>query len=294
MNTVNIYSLNSGSITWSHEGQRSLHAWTRTCKAVKSGNVYILGASTSSLNRGRNRYGTARYHVADDRWEHLPTTTPWGPYNGPVMFAHQDTLYATNSNQTWTLDLHQGHTYHELPNGWTQLNIKLPFRLISCPNCLTSVGDRVFIVGTVGNRLESHVISWRPGTGEREWGAVSGLNVRRDPSRLCAVSDGQDQIWVISGCFFCETTGFVERYQVSTDSWTTLSAFPDLTFSPIGIYAQICGFHDGYIYAIFSHTWRSGLDRRFHIFNTRNNSWSVSQTQLRTEPFQSASAVVQA
>ncbi len=85
----------------------------------------------------------------------------------------------------------------------------------------------------------------------------------------------------------------MEMYQVSTDTWTTLNAVPDLTFpSKDGIIATICGYHDGYIYAIFSPTGPPELDRRFHIFNTLDNTWRVSQTQLKREAYLPVAAVV--
>ncbi len=300
LKTVDVYHLNAGSITWSHEAQQSPFVYTRMCKVVDNNNVYILGESTYNRyypNRNRSQFGTARYRIEDDSWELLPSLT-WGPFigfNNPVMFVQQDILYMSTNDETWALEqiTHANHdlssdlaqTQHELPSrGWAQRNTKLPFPVF-CPNCVTSVGDRVFIIGTVGNRFQSRVVSLRPG---EQWRSVSPVKEARDPLRICAVSDDEDQIWVVGGCVLCRSTGFIEHYRVSTDTWTTLSAFPDLTFSnTLGIYAQICGYHDGYIYAIFSFRWRSGLDRRFHIFNTRDNTWSVSQTELRTEAYQS-------
>ncbi len=289
-NTVDIYQLNSGSITWSHQGSPSPYGWARAGWAVDNGNIYVLGGWLYDVP-SRIQYGAAKYSVEDNRWEQLPSIT-WKTHNGPVVFIHRDTLYSADGDgwpgvhEVWSLDL---TNVNGVANGWIQENNKLPYS-VTGPKSVTSVGDRVLIIGKFLEASTS-VASWRPGTTEA-WTPGSDMNVARYQVRLCSVTDGVDRIWVMAGCEDCWPQGFMEMYQVSTDTWTTLNAVPDLTFpSKDGIWAQICGYHDGYIYAVFSQSWNSGLDQRFHIFDTLDNTWSVSQTQLRREAYRPSAAV---
>ncbi len=83
----------------------------------------------------------------------------------------------------------------------------------------------------------------------------------------------------------------MEMYQISTDTWTQLDAVPEyISSSGHPARAEICGYHDGYIYAIFGPA--TTLDPRFHIFNTLENTWSVSDTELATNANTQAAVVV--
>ncbi len=113
------------------------------------------------------------------------------------------------------------------------------------------------------------------------------MNVARWSYNLCSVTDGVDRIWVMAGCRGCSQTGYIEMYRVSTDTWTQLDAVPEYISSRSSpARAVICWYHDGYIYAIFS-----GEDH-FHIFNTFDNTWSVSDTKLTTNAELQAAVVV--
>ncbi len=60
-----------------------------------------------------------------------------------------------------------------------------------------------------------------------------------------------------------------------------------------GIYAEICAFWNGNIYAIFSqHEPVTKLDLRFHIYNTQADSWTVSETLLHRDSYRQVAALI--
>ena len=281
LNTVDIYRLDSGRIEWSRNGTPSPFTGYRLGTAVDNGDVYVLGGKIRKQGRGITQYGAARYSVADNTWQQLPNVT-WNTWKGPAVFIYDDKLYSAHSQDIWSLELTQASF-----GTWTEENIKLPHR-VRGPNTVVSVGERIFIIGGSWEYSKS-VISWRPGTDE-PWRSLSDMNVARD-SDLCSVTDGVDRIWVMAGCerdshsssLFgrdCSQTGFIEMYRVSTNTWMILDVVHNYFAA-----AQICGYHDGYIYTIFH-------DNHFHIYNTMENTWSVSDTELRTNARLQAGVVV--
>ncbi len=278
LNTVDSYNVSAGSITWSHSGEPSPSYWTLAGRAVSGTDIYVVGGSTHKKGDlfMSAQYGTYRYSVVDNTWQQLPNTS-WYT-NGPAVFIHNDKRYAAYERDIWSIVLGQVNSE---ANSWSKENITLPHD-VHGHNAVVSVRDRVFFFGKDYEYSRS-VISWRPGTDE-SWTSVSDMNVARFPPYLCSVTDGVDMIWVMAGCTYCFKPGFIEMYQVSTDTWTKLDAVPEYTGAGSGeSISRICGYHDGYIYAIFND------DPRFHIFNTLDNTWSISDTQLKTNAeFQSA------
>ncbi len=178
LNTVDIYYLNSGSITGSQQGRSSPLEWTKAGRALYDENVYIFGGHIMSRRMTFFQYGFARYRLEDDSWERLPDV-PFETYKGPALFIHQNVLYAvgghssSNNNQVWALDLTHGNGETQ---DWTQENIVLPHS-VSGANTVLSIGDRVFIIGKAGEHSTS-VISWRPGT-INPWETESDMSVAR-------------------------------------------------------------------------------------------------------------------
>ncbi len=289
MNTVDIYDLQAGSISWSHQGQFSPVAWTKAAGAVDNGNFYIMGGFTYGRG-GRRTKDTFKYNIRDNSWEQLPNATrDMNMAGGSAVFAFQDKLYAVTHwtiNDTWVLNLRQ------VAQGWTKEN-NPPIYVVQGTNFYVTVGDKAFIVGEGFAISSKLVISRQLGTDEA-WYSVTGMNEARIQHMLCTVTDGIDRIWVIGLCYPSHWPNrFIEVYQVSTDRWTTLNTAPSVSFPRThAVSPQICGYHDNYIYAVFSEFQESGLDRRFHIFNTVTNTWSVSQTQLAREVYFPTAAVV--
>ncbi len=46
LNTVDIYIVSAGNITWSHQGEPSPYNWARTGTAVNDTNIYAVGGYT--------------------------------------------------------------------------------------------------------------------------------------------------------------------------------------------------------------------------------------------------------
>ena len=97
LNTVDIYHLNSGNITLSHQGQLPPYIWTNAGRAVDKGNIYVLGGFAWKPNHhhgfrsGQN--GVGKYNVDNNTWDKLPDIT-WGYKGGsPAVFIHQNKLY---------------------------------------------------------------------------------------------------------------------------------------------------------------------------------------------------------
>ncbi len=282
LNTVDFYNMSAGNITWSRRGQPSPYNWTGAGRAVSDTDIYVIGGITYKKRVYSYQYGTYKYNIVDNTWQQLPDIS-WDTFNGPAVFIHHDTMYAAYEGDIMSLELSQ---VNGVADSWNKENITLPYR-VQGNNAVVSVGDRVFIFSESAWDPSKSVISWRPGTDE-PWKSVSDMNVARNPFTLCSVTDGVDRIWVMAGCKDCSQPGFIEMYRVSNDTWTQLDAVPEYTGSDSGgvSKAQICGYHDGYIYAIFND------DPRFHIFNTLDNTWSISDTELKTQAHGGQSAVV--
>ncbi len=292
LNTVDFYHVSAGSIAWSHTGEPSPSYWTWSGRAVSGTDIYVVGGRTYEQGAfgPSAQYGTYRYSVVNNTWQQLPDI-PIHTRNSPVVFIHHDTMYAAYNKDIWSLELSK---VNGTANSWSKENITLPHYVYG-HNAVVSVGDRVFIFseyGDHGRAFSKSVISWRPGTDE-PWKPVADMNVARTSEGFCSVTDGVDRIWVMAGCRDCLHPGFIEMWRVSTDTWTKLDAVPEYTvgWDSDDSVARICGYHDGYIYAIFG-TWGSTPDPRFHIFNTRDNTWSVSDTKLKTNAEWGQSAVI--
>ncbi len=78
-------------------------------------------------------------------------------------------------------------------------------------------------------------------------------------------------------------------YRVSTDTWTILDYAPGINSTHGRV--EVCGYHDGYIYAIFG-IGPERIDRQFHIFNTIENSWSISEAELNSDVVYTTAAVI--
>ncbi len=288
LNTVDIYQLNSGNIRWSHQGHPSPYTWRDAGRAVGRGNIYLLGGHTHINGLSTRHFGVAQYSITDNTWNKLPNFA-WDTAS-PTIFIHHDTLYATAVGGTnWALKLLE---VNSMALTWTEEDIKLPYS-VSNPNVVVSVGDRVFIVSRTNGYFRS-LISWRPGSDE-PWRSLSDMNIARYPPYLCTVSDGVDRIWVMGGCDNCTHHGFMEMYQISTDRWTIIDAVPEYKDSHFIHYAQnrahICGYHDGYIYATLGEQVYHTPDHHFHIYNTMENSWTISETELKTKAGNQAAVV---
>ena len=60
LNTVDIYTLSSGNIKWSHKGEPLVNRWIAAGRAVKNGNIYMLGGFTSKLGDSADQHAVSR------------------------------------------------------------------------------------------------------------------------------------------------------------------------------------------------------------------------------------------
>ncbi len=231
--------------------------------------------------------GAGVYNVSSDTWQVLPDMTTHSEF-GPVLFTDGSTLYAAdgdtskNTKPIISLDLTNGNA------AWKMPDITLPFSM-GDPNSVVKVMDRVYICGgEYGWPAVSQVITWAPG--ETRWTYAKHLNVSR--AYHCTVTDSIDKIWVIGGCHKCWPDGFMELYTISTNTWTKLALLPNLDISTVSVNVQVCSYHQGYIYIVFSGSYSDDLDRRFHVYNTWTRSWDVSDTELRRDIFLPAVGLV--
>ncbi len=284
--TVDIYSLNEGHIIWSHQGKDSPVAWNRGGRAVKGSSLYIAGGQTN----GQHNYAAAKYDVTQDQWTMLPDLT-WPTSNGPVVFVHGDRLYSADGDTSPNT-----HVTHELDlsrptDGWRVANTHLPHNVIN-PRSVVTVQGTVYVFGNFVTFTNKNLQSWNPSR-DNSWKKLADANVIRLTVYPCVVSDGYNRIWVFGGCRNCWPDGFMERYDIQLNTWTKLSAVPNTSFEEKDrVSVQVCGYSGGYIYAVFASEYTSGLDKRFHVYNTMKDSWVVSNTMLRVEAYDTVSAVI--
>ncbi len=68
LNSVDVYSLSSGDITWSHKGKRSPYSWHETGRAVKNGIIYVIG-TFRFRNSPPLQDAAAKYSAVENTWQ---------------------------------------------------------------------------------------------------------------------------------------------------------------------------------------------------------------------------------
>ncbi len=228
-------------------------------------------------------YGAGKFNLAENTWDILSNISS-ETYFTPIMFIHGMKLYSAYNRQMHSLDLSKENA------SWTQETITLPYRVYGAYSLVT-VREKVFIFGEA-YEYSSKVMSWTPGS-KLTWTPATEMNTSRHQHGSCAVSDGQENIWILAGCKDCWDSGFMEHYKVSTGAWSSLSARPDLSYkNKDAVYAQMCEFSRGFINVLFSGHFEYDLDPRFYVYNTRDGSWKTSDTRVKVEAYLSVSAVI--
>ncbi len=286
-NTVQIYTLGGGNVTWKKYGRSAPYRWTNGGTATSGGNIYIAGGGARDRD-GRSvelyHRRAAKYNVRDDRWEILPNKTMGSP-NGPAMYVIDNHLYASS-----TFNLFTATEKLELPDvnsGWRREEVES----IHDVNYIQVVviGNTTYICA--GNWPGSkRVISWT--YGEQAWTPVANMNIARYNSHG-TVTDGVSNIWVVGGCDpdDCWPDGFIEHYNVIANTWTKLTHVPKFERDEYTV--QVCSFLQGYIYVIFS-SYNRGYWQvtRFHVYNTQTGEWHEDRTELMLIVKGSMSAIV--
>ncbi len=281
--TVHLYHLNNGSITWSKQAADSPIVASRAGRAVNGGVLYITGGRIMKDGITYYTYGVGKYSLNKNMWEVLPNMTSH-TYFSPILFIHGMTLYSAYNRQMYSLDLNNDNS------SWIQESVTLPYKVFG-PYSYVNVGRRVFIFGEA-REYSNKVMSWVPGL-EHDWMPLTEMNTSRNQHGSCAVSDGLENIWILAGCRNCWKSGFMEHYNVQSDTWTSLDALPDLNYkNKDALYAQMCEFSQGFIYVLFSGHFEHDLDPWFHIYNVQDGSWTRSNTRVKVEAYLSVSAVI--
>ncbi len=287
--SVDVYRIRNGSITWSHKGKESSIGWTRAGRAVSGDSIFIAGSLTYNDGREIKVYAAQKYDVTRNEWTMLPSLT-WQTRNGPVVFIQGDKLYSADGDT-----LRDKHLTHELnltsvSDGWKESSTHLPYNVVN-PRSVVTVQGTVYICGNFGH-LYRNIRSWNPST-DNDWKPLADMNVARQTTWPCLVSDGHNRIWIFGGCQNCWPDGFMERYDISQNTWTKLKGVPDVNFEERDyIFVHVCGYSGDFIFAAFAKTFASGLDMRFHVYDVNNDSWSVSNTMLRTKAYDPVSGVI--
>ncbi len=298
--TVNIYQVNSGNIIWSHKRLSSSVPWTCAGKTLYKNNLYVAGGQTwdKASKSPKPQYHAARYHIKQDRWYLLPNMT-WATTHGPAIFVHGEILYiAGGTNMPTSTKLHflNLSKVNDM-NKWNEHKVKAP-GYGSGPNAVVNFNGRVYTVHVPckGTRhRESCMMSWNPDT-DSEWRQHAYMKIRRQNGQgVCSVTDQQHYIWVLGGCKKCSCKGFMEKFTISTGNWTKITSLPSFRlFGGIDsdVFCQLCQYVDGHIFAVFSASLTQRLDSHIYVYDTLNDIWSASETELKEAVYQPVSAVV--
>ncbi len=301
LDTVQIYSVKDGHVTWIREGNHAPYCWYNGGAAASGGNIYIAGGwiLDQANNQDEESLTTraAKYNVRDDSWVFLPNKTiPAG--SGPAMYVIKNQLYAADGEgtfiskfitpsdtQTDKLDL------SIVDSGWTNEQAS-PTHDVAYVQAAV-IGDRAYICAGPSRSSEiKTVISWT--YGELAWTPAADMNVARSRHHG-TVTDGHSNIWVIGGCDpdDCWPDGFIEQYSVTNNTWTKLNQVPYIERDFYSV--LVCGYWQEFIYVIFSRL--SGISRRyfipkFHVFNTQTREWHLDSTELMLPVYGSMYAIV--
>ncbi len=293
---INVYKLRHGVVDWHHSREDAPYAWCCAGSTAIDHDIYIAGGMIYEKPYlwafGPQFFGikyTAIYKTKQAKWEMTKNITQ-PRTSGPAMFSIGSKLYlADGSSQVWnsmeSLDL------NNLNAAWEYEDTDMPFDIqYSKPVTINNV---VYICGGWNSENNRSVISWRPGM--TSWTSMSDMNHSRQWH--CTLTDSTHFIWVVGGCDRdeCDTSGFIEQYSISSNSWTQLNGAPDTAYNRV----NFCAFWKGFIYVTFytmtknrELEWVTEIEPHFHIYNTNNAQWSKSDSKLRSLTFNSITAII--
>ncbi len=186
-NTVDVYHLNSGNVTWSHRGSSSPYAWTGAGSAVHHHQIYMGGGRTSHGIICSSGYGpcigsvstrrAARYNPIDDSWQIL-NYMKGNTMDGPAFFVHGEKLYSIYNGKDGLkqefLDLKTDY------KGWSQHEVNISSKVIGSKSA-SNIGTSVYITGR-GEEMSTVVMFWDPDK-EEAWKPVANMSVPRDQTK---------------------------------------------------------------------------------------------------------------
>ncbi len=285
-NTVDVYEIDSGNIRWSRQGKPSPIPLYRAGKAVHGQYLYIMGGVIYGNNTWKYQNKTILYDMSSNTWTILPGLS--GAWYGRVLFVHGNTLYSVYGSGRSVKSLNLEDT----SQGWKSVPITIPHKIYGI-NTVIQIKDTVFMFSR-DLTWSTSVLCWNPTIKDSRLAlsTITDMNVARLQLTMCVVSDGTKLIWVFAGCRDCWEDGFIEQFNISSQTWTKINTVPDIHFQNKNhIHAHICGYFDGMIYAVFSDG-ADEFDRRFHLFDTMEHVWIVSNSELKTQAYSPVSVVI--
>ncbi len=150
-----------------------------------------------------------------------------------------------------------------------------------------------------GRKKSGVVIYWHPGLSE--WYLSNEMHHMRENYGI--VTDNKS-IWVVGGCdpLECWESGFIEYYNIKTDTWEELQRPPSTT--PSFHHVNFCFYWEGKIYVTLYKIGRIDvkeeyadgrkittvkiyndyeIDPRFHIYDVDSGHWTISSSRLKTK-----------
>ena len=183
-NTVDVYLLHTGSVTWSHRGGSSPIAWTNAGIAVNDKALYIAGGHISTVydhgtNMGRVSHRRAAwYNPIDDKWQILPSMR-YSTIDGPSLFVHNEKLYSLHTEYRWEyLDLKLEY------KGWSTHHVNLP-NAEPGPKSVVKIGNDLYNTGILKDGYSTAVMSLNMDNEESSWSwkPLSNMAVPRRKER---------------------------------------------------------------------------------------------------------------
>ena len=274
LHNIYIYALDHGNITLHNRGKGIQFDIKSSGSTIYDGRLYVVG---SRAHKYRGRATVFNFH--NNTWDNLPDLHEKA-YRPPVVFVHQNILFALHDAKVQTLDLSNIHCEWEM-NGVSP-------DIFEGHNSVVKTGEQVYIIGKAGMHRDFStaffMLNWSSSTTPR-WNRGKNMVVPRHPEGLCALTDSDKNIWVLGGCKNCWNDGFIEMYNMSSDSWVKVnSSMPNVGAkysNSIGVH--ICGYAQRFIYMIFADNrglnqiWGTGYqyeeyDARFYVYNIAQNT----------------------
>ncbi len=287
--TVQIYTVDDGHVTWNKYGTPAPFKWFRGGTATTAGNIYIAGGSAWDSNGTLGFRRVAKYNVKGDIWEVLPNKIV-DTQQGPAIYVINNQLYAADGDNEATFPFPSTQTERlnlsNVQSGWMTEQASPYYDVWDAHAAV--IGNTVYICAGTPEPTKT-VMSWTHG--EPAWTPVADMNVARG-SYHEAVTDGISNIWVVGGCDpdYCWPDGFIEHYNVTDNTWTKLTQVPDIEKGRYNV--EVCSFWQGYIFVIFSGHGSSERITRFHVYNTHTGKWHEESTEFMLPVRHSMSAIV--
>ncbi len=271
---VDVYNLHEGDIVWSHQGTDAPYPWSQAGCVSHGKDIYLAGGK---LTDEEVKY-VSKYNTELSSWETLTDMTE-ARGEAPAVFVLGGRLYVASGNGRESME---SLDISNVSSGWQAEAVQLPFNIAYSQGAV--VQDRIYIFGGLIPKYMKKASSWSPG--DSGWTSLPDMSISR--YKHCTVTDAEDTIWVLGGCWLeeCWESGFIEQYTVSTNTWQQLTKTPDMDKS-YRDRVNFCVFWKGFIYATFykwdSPTKTNYLNPTVYIFDTVARHWNTSSTTLKTK-----------